>query len=58
MADGQPPVDTDYIDQQVDAILDAIRAANTPKAVELEVEERAERIRGELDPDRVRLEAE
>jgi hypothetical protein len=54
----QPAVDTDYIDQEVAGILAVIRAANTPKAVELEVEERAERIRGELDPDSVQLEAE
>jgi hypothetical protein len=58
MTADQPPVDEDFLAEQLDGILDAIRAANTPKAVELEVEARAERIRGELEPDGVRVEAE
>jgi hypothetical protein len=58
MTDDQLPVDEAFLAEQLDGILDAIRAANTPKAVELEVEARAERIRGELEPDGVRLEAE
>jgi hypothetical protein len=54
----RPPVDGHFVDEQLAAICEVVRASNCPVAVRLEVEERAERIRAELDPARVELEAE
>jgi hypothetical protein len=54
----QPPVDEQFVDDQLAAICEAVRASNCPVAVRLEVEERAECIRAEFDPTRVRTAAE
>jgi hypothetical protein len=38
MTDAQPPVDMEFLADEIDGILHAIRASNTPKAVEVEVD--------------------
>jgi hypothetical protein len=55
VTDDQPPVDGHFVDDELAAICEVVRAANCPVSVRLEVEERVERIRAELDPARVEL---